>query len=313
MRTATAATLCTAVASSLSMMSSARPALARVTLVRLRDAIAQVVVALLCVGIPFVLSNIAVKWFPQGSDMASLRNGFKTVVLIAAYLGYLRWVEKRSPFELSLAGALKETGVGFLIGASVITASVAVLASLDAYHLDGINLEATWMRYLAGFLAVAILEELIFRVLLFRLVEKFLGSVLAIVLSTAVFGLAHLFNPNASWIATASLALSSVVFVAGFLLTRRLWLCMGLHWAWNLSQALCSLPVSGTETKGLLAGHTSGPAWLAGGDFGIEASLVTLLLSVITASALLYLAGRRGRFMAPNWRIERAAIPTSPS
>jgi uncharacterized protein len=313
MRTATAATLCTAVASSLSMMSSARPTLPHASSLRLRDAIAQVVVALLCVGIPFVLSNIAVKWFPQGSDMASLRNGFKTVVLIAAYLGYLRWVEKRSPFELSLAGALKETGVGFLIGASVITASVAVLASLDAYHLDGINLEATWMRYLAGFLAVAILEELIFRVLLFRLVEKFLGSVLAIVLSTAVFGLAHLFNPNASWIATASLALSSVVFVAGFLLTRRLWLCMGLHWAWNLSQALCSLPVSGSETKGLLAGHTSGPAWLAGGDFGIEASLVTLLLSVITAGALLYLAGRRGRFMAPNWRIERAAIPTSPS
>lgn len=313
MRTATAATLCTAAASSVSMMSSARPALAGATSLRLRDAIAQVVIALLCVGIPFVLSNITVKWFPQGSDMASLRNGFKTVVLIAAYLGYVRWVEKRSPFELSLASALKETGVGFLIGASVIAASVTVLATLDAYHLDGINLEATWLRYLAGFLAVAILEELIFRVLLFRLVEKFLGSVLAIILSTAVFGLAHLFNPNASWIATASLALSSVVFVAGFLLTRRLWLCMGLHWAWNLSQALCSLPVSGSETKGLLAGHTSGPAWLAGGDFGIEASLVTLVLSVITASTLLYLAGQRARFVAPSWRIERAPIPASPS
>jgi membrane protease YdiL (CAAX protease family) len=275
-------------------MSFVRPTLARAPSVRLRDAIRQVVVALLCVGIPFVLSNIAVKlWFPDGASLAPLRNGFKTIVLIAAYLGYVRWVEKRSPFELSLAGALKETGIGLLIGASVISASVAVLAVFDAYHVDGINLETPWIRYLAGFLAVAAIEEMLFRVLLFRLLEKSLGSVLAIVLSTAVFGLAHLFNPNASWISTLSLTLSSVMLVAGFLLTRRLWLCMGLHWSWNLSQALCSLPVSGSETTGLLVGHSSGPAWLAGGDFGIEASVVTLVFSVITASTLLYLASRR--------------------
>jgi len=274
-------------------MSFVRPALARAPVVRLRDAITQAVVALLCVGIPFVLSNIAMKWFADGAGLALLRNGFKPGVLIAAYLGYVRWVEKRSPFELSLAGALKEIGSGFLLGASVIGATVAVLAVLGAYQVDGLNLEATWTRYLAGFLAVAIIEEMIFRVLLFRLLEKSLGSVLAIVLSTAVFGLAHLFNPNASWISTMSLTLSSVMLVAGFLLTRRLWLCMGLHWSWNLSQALCSLPVSGSETTGLLVGHTSGPAWLAGGEFGIEASLVTLVFSVITASTLLYLASRR--------------------
>jgi hypothetical protein len=125
-----------------------------------------------------------------------------------------------------------------------------------------------------------------------------LGSVLAMILSTAVFGLAHLFNPNASWIATASLTLTSVMLVAGFLLTRRLWLCMGLHWSWNLSQALCSLPVSGSETTGLLKGHTSGSVWLSGGGFGIEASMVTLVFSVMTAGTLFYFAGQRGRFIA---------------
>ena len=219
---------------------------------------------------------------------------------------YVQWVEKRSPFELSWAGALHEAGVGFLVGASVISVSVAVLAGLDAYHVDGINLEATWLRYLAGFLAVAILEEMIFRVLLFRLIEQSLGSVLAMILSTAVFGLAHLFNPNASWIATASLTLTSVMLVAGFLLTRRLWLCMGLHWSWNLSQALCSLPVSGSQTAGLLVGHTSGPVWLAGGGFGLEASAVTLFFSVIATGTLLYLAGQRGHFIAPSWRVTRS-------
>jgi len=265
---------------------------------RLRDTIKQLLVAVLYVGIPFVLSNIALKWLPDGAGMAPLRNGFKIVVLIAAYLGYVRWVERRAPFELSLHGAPKEAGVGFLLGASVIGVSVAVLAGLGVYRVDGINLEVTWIRYLVTFLAVAILEEMIFRVLLFRLIEKSLGSVLAIILSTAVFGLAHLINPNASWIAAVSLTLSSVLLVAGFVLTRRLWLCMGLHWSWNLTQALCSLPVSGSETTGLLKGHTSGSVWLSGGGFGIEASVVTLVFSVMTAGTLFYFAGQRGRFIA---------------
>ncbi|HTJ16746.1 MAG TPA: type II CAAX endopeptidase family protein [Steroidobacteraceae bacterium] len=265
---------------------------------RLRDTIKQLLVAVLYVGIPFVLSNIALKWLPDGAGMAPLRNGFKIVVLIAAYLGYVRWVERRAPFELSLHGAPKEAGVGFLLGASVIGVSVAVLAGLGVYRVDGINLEVTWIRYLVTFLAVAILEEMIFRVLLFRLIEKSLGSVLAIILSTAVFGLAHLINPNASWIAAVSLTLSSVILVAGFVLTRRLWLCMGLHWSWNLTQALCSLPVSGSETTGLLKGHTSGSVWLSGGGFGIEASVVTLVFSVMTAGTLFYFAGQRGRFIA---------------
>jgi len=110
-----------------------------VHMTRLRDTLTQLLVAVLCVGIPFVLSNVALKWFPDGAGMAPLRNGFKIVVLVAAYLAYVQWVEKRSPFELSWAGALQEAGVGFLVGASVISVSVAVLAGLDAYHVDGIN------------------------------------------------------------------------------------------------------------------------------------------------------------------------------
>jgi membrane protease YdiL (CAAX protease family) len=266
------------------------------------SAVTQFFVALLCIGVPFVLSNVVVRFFPAGADMAHLRNGFKIAVLVAAYLGYVRWVEKRSPFELSLQGALKETGLGFLLGAGLISLSVALMAAFGSYQVDGFNAEVTWFRYVAGFFAVAMLEELIFRAVLFRLIEKSLGSVIAITLSTALFGLVHLVNPNATWISTASLTLSSLILVASFLLTRRLWLCVGLHWGWNLFQALYSVAVSGVDTKGLLNGHVTGPAWLTGGSFGVEASLLTVLLSLITASYLLYIAHKKGRFIAPYWR-----------
>jgi len=269
---------------------------------RLRQsAVTRFLVALLCIGVPLVLSNIVVRWFPAGAGMAHLRNGFKIAVLVAAYLGYVRWIEKRPPFELSLPGALKETGFGFLLGAGLISLSVALLAVVGGYRVEGINTDVTLFRYAAGFLAVAMLEELIFRAVLFRLIEQSLGSVLAIALSTAGFGLAHRFNPNATWISTANLTLTSLVLVGGFLLTRRLWFCVGVHWAWNLLQALYSVAVSGMGTKGLLKGHVTGPAWVTGGSFGVEASLPALLLSLIAAGCLLYVAYKKGHFTSPYW------------
>jgi membrane protease YdiL (CAAX protease family) len=268
-----------------------------------QSAFTQFIVALLCIGLPFVLSNIVVKFFPATTEMAPLRNGFKIIVLVAAYLGYVRWVEKRSPFELSVSGALKETGFGFLLGAILISLSVALLVAFGSYQVMGINTDITLFRYVSGFLAVAILEELIFRVVLFRLIEKSLGSVIAIILSTALFGIVHLANPNATWISILSLTLSSLVLVAGFLLTRRLWLCMGLHWSWNLFQALYSVSVSGNDTKGLLIGRLTGPAWLTGGSFGVEASVLTLLLCVTTTFFMLSVAHRKGHFTAPYWRL----------
>jgi uncharacterized protein len=267
-----------------------------------QSAVSQFLIALLCIGVPFVLSNIVVKFFPAGSDTVHLRNGFKVAVLVAAYLGYVRWVEKRSPFELSLPGAVKETGFGFLLGAGLISLSVALLAAFGSYHVMGFNTDINLLRYVVGLFAVAVMEELIFRAVLFRLIEKSLGSVIAVVLSASLFGLVHLVNPNAAWISIASLSLISLIFVASFLLTRRLWLCVGLHWGWNLLQALCSVSVSGTDTRGLMNAHVTGPVWLTGGSFGIEASLLTLVLSLITTSCLLYIAHEKGHFVAPYWR-----------
>jgi uncharacterized protein len=267
-----------------------------------RSAVSQFLFALFCIGVPFVLSNIVVSFFPPGTDTAHLRNGFKIAVLITAYLSYVRWVKKRPAFELSLPGALKETGAGFLLGAGLISLSIALLAALGNYQLDGINTNITWFRYIAGFFAVAMLEELIFRAVLFRLIEKSLGSVIAIVLSTALFGLVHLINPNATWLSTVSLTFISLIFVGSFVMTRRVWLCVGLHWSWNLFQALYSVSVSGIETQGVLNGRLIGPSWLTGGGFGVEASVLTLLLSLLTASCLLYKAHRNGQFRAPFWR-----------
>ena len=46
----------------------------------------------------------------------------------------------------------------------------------------------------------------------------------------------------------------------------------------------------------------TGPAWLSGGVFGVEDSVVAVVFCLIAGLGLLRLAARRGAFEAPMWR-----------
>ena len=90
-----------------------------------------------------------------------------------------------------------------------------------------------------------------FRGVLFRWLEEFGGSWVALLLTSVLFGAAHLANPNASWIAAIGIALEAGVMLgAAYMLTRSLWLPMGLHAAWNFTQGeIFDIPVSGTKVR----------------------------------------------------------------
>jgi hypothetical protein len=73
--------------------------------------------------------------------------------------------------------------------------------------------------------------------------------------------------------APSALALEAGVMLgAAYLVTRRLWLAIGIHGAWNFTQAgIFSVPTSGIAMNGVFVGALGGPAWLSGGAFGAEA------------------------------------------
>jgi hypothetical protein len=86
------------------------------------------------------------------------------------------------------------------------------------------------------------------------------------------------------------------------MLTRRLWLCIGTHIAWNFTQGgIFSVTVSGGEIKGLLSSRMVGPDWLTGGTFGAEASVVALGLCLAAGIVLLVLAINKGNVVPPGW------------
>jgi membrane protease YdiL (CAAX protease family) len=89
---------------------------------------------------------------------------------------------------------------------------------------------------------------------------------------------------------------------AAYMLTRSLWLPMGLHAAWNFTQGeIFDVPVSGLDEHGLVQAKLSGPALLSGGGFGLEASLFAMVIATTAGIWLVWLAVKRGQLMQPRW------------
>jgi membrane protease YdiL (CAAX protease family) len=162
-------------------------------------------------------------------------------------------------------------------------------------------------------IAVAILpgfmEELLFRGIMFRWIEELAGSWVALLLTSALFGLGHFYNPNATAFSSFAIALEAGVLLGGaYMLTRNLWLAIGLHAAWNFTQGwIFDVPVSGTNQDGMVEAQLSGPELLSGGAFGLEASVIAMVLATSAGVVLVVLAVKRGQLMQPWWTRRRMA------
>ena len=221
-----------------------------------------------------------------------------------AYYGYVRLVEKRTVTELAGQGALGELGRGALIGVALFSSTIGVLAALGLYRITGMGSISDLVGPLAQSLAAAATEEIVFRGVIFRLSEASLGTPLALLISATVFGLIHLLNGNATLQGALCIIFEAgILLAAAFMLTRRLWFPMGMHFAWNFTQGgIFGVAVSGGATAGLFRGVLSGPAWLSGGAFGAEGSVVALVLCAAVGVGLLRVSWVRGRFVRPFWR-----------
>jgi len=198
----------------------------------------------------------------------------------AVYLGFAHFIEQRAASELSLPGMGKQFGAGLLIGAGLYTACELILMGLGIYRIDGLNPLSYMLPAIAMALSSSVFEELLFRGVLFLSVEKWFGSWVALVVSSLVFGLTHLVNPQATIEGALFIAVEAgVLLAAALMLTRRLWLCIGFHMAWNYTQsAIFSGIVSGNEAEqGLIRSTMKGPDWLTGGNFGVESSVLSLV------------------------------------
>jgi membrane protease YdiL (CAAX protease family) len=223
----------------------------------------------------------------------------------AVYIGYSLFIERRAVSELALPGMGRELGIGLLVGAGLYAACELILMALGIYRIDGLNPLRFMIPAIAMALSSGVYEELLFRGVLFRSVEKWFGSWAAMVVSSLVFGLTHLMNPSGTIEGALFIAVEAgILLAAAFMLTRRLWMSMGFHVAWNYTQsAIFSSIVSGNDaSQGLVRSTIEGPDFLTGGRFGVESSVLALLLCTTTGIAMLVMAAKRGRIVLPVWK-----------
>jgi len=230
------------------------------------------------------------------------------ILLPLGALALLVWGVERRPLAeggLGLQGSLRDLLVGLTGGGVLMGLVIGVLALLGWYRVEGFVWNGPLLlSAIAFWLEVAIREEVYFRAVLFRSVEEYLGSWASLAISALFFGLAHHANPNASWISSLGIAVEAgVLLAAAYMLTRSLWLAIGVHWGWNLFQGtIFGAPVSGLQIEGLLRVSMTGPEWATGGRFGPEAGLVAILLATAFGLGLLYWAAWRGQVQPPFWR-----------
>lgn len=240
----------------------------------------------------------------SNGQWAIIGGSIVAAVFMLAYIGFGRLVEHRQLSDVSLKGALVELLAGLAIGALLFSLVVAVIALLGGYQVVGTRPASVLYPIIGLSIVSGVTEEIMLRGLFFRIIENWLGSWVALVLSAALFGALHLGNPNATLVAGGAIAIEAGVMLAAiYMVTRRLWAAIGVHVAWNFTQGgVYGIPVSGFDVQGLLVPRITGPELLTGGDFGAEASLPAMLICTAFGITLLVIAARRGQVKQPYWR-----------
>jgi hypothetical protein len=239
--------------------------------------------------------------WPERSGPAQLAAHVLGVISgLGVYALAVRLAEGRWPSEIAWRPALPQVGVGLLIGAAMFAAVMAVMAGFGLYDIRALGPAPAWIS-VGKAVQSGVVEELMIRAVLLRLVWRAFGPWAAFAVTAALFGFGHLPNPNATVFAAVCIALEAGIMLGAFYaLTGRVWVSIGVHAAWNFTQGyVFGAAVLGSDFGPAMARSTARPGfpeWLTGGAFGPEASLPALVICTAVGVAAAWAAWRAGQF-----------------
>ncbi|HEY9734431.1 MAG TPA: type II CAAX endopeptidase family protein [Drouetiella sp.] len=231
---------------------------------------------------------------------------------------YVVFIQKRQFLSTGIVkkGVIPEISCGFALGFIVSGGAILGMYLLSAYRVAGLNWHANLLYPFVLFFFAAVVEEVVFRIFVFQTCERKWGTVPALVIASILFGLVHMVNTvdNAT-VGQQLMGCVFLVFEAGFLLNavflinRRIWLPLGMHWAWNFFEG----PIFGTIVSGqnfgpsLITAQTSGSMLASGGPFGPEGSVPGLLVGVICGAVATWYSVKKGAFRVAHENSEEVA------
>ncbi len=219
--------------------------------------------------------------------------------VMGSYWAFVRWYERRPVRELRVRVAVD---TGWRLRRSPVDCG----ADGGAYSSG--HYQVTSVRGLGGvgdvlfvILVAAVIEEITFRGLLFRILEERMGTRVALAVSAVVFSVAHYANDGFTPTTLIAVVLTGLMWSGVYVVSRSLWVAAAHHCCWNATIFLTGLPLSGQEEwrrQAPLVSEYLGSEFWSGGAFGPENSVLTIALSVLICLAL--------------WRLARAMDSTFP-
>ena len=217
------------------------------------------------------------------------------VAALYAFKKYLSWYAEDGE-SLSFRGKMRMMGIGWTVAAVNFMAIIVCLFLCGYYRIVTVEFDvASQLSWLSLFLLVGVVEEVVFRGILFRLITDKWNITVGLTTSSLLFGLAHLGNPGATlWAALAIALASDCLFGMAYAYHQTIWVPIGMHWAWNyLEGGVFGCAVSGAplDYQPLITPRISGPDILTGGAFGPEASIICVALGIVlsTVYTVLYI------------------------
>ena len=207
------------------------------------------------------------------------------------YAVWWKITEKRAAKDLPMGRLLPDTCIGFGIGILFFALVTGCIALAGCYKVTGMGNDWNALaRALFLFLVVAVGEEVLFRGIVFRMMDQRWGTPVALIVSALIFGFVHITNDNATvWSSVAIAVEAGLLLGAAYKWAGNLWVPIGIHWSWNFFQGpVFGFAVSGNGTQSLLKTVIEGPEWLTGGPFGAKASVPAFVLGLAFAIAFLY-------------------------
>jgi uncharacterized protein len=227
------------------------------------------------------------------------------VLVLTVYILFVRLIERRSILELRLKNFWINAGLGFFIGFLLQSLVVLIIWFNGGYQVLSLNPISYLLPAFAVGITSAIFEEILFRGILYRIIEESLGTVWALVISSLIFGLMHLANRNSSLYSAFAIAIEAgLLLAAAYVYSKSLWMPILLHFSWNFCEGgIYGANLSGDVlSKSLITSRFTGSEWITGGAFGPENSIQAIILGIIATLVLLRIVYKQGKMVLPYWK-----------
>ncbi|MGM9747392.1 MAG: lysostaphin resistance A-like protein [Candidatus Cryptobacteroides sp.] len=216
--------------------------------------------------------------------------------ILTLFLLWTKLFEKSWRFELLTESVFRNSGIGIVTGVLFFGFFTGILALSGLYGAQYASPDWNYIILnLFLYFLVACGEEVVFRGIVFRMIDERFGMWWALGISALLFGFIHIFQANASlWSSIAIAIEAGILLGAAFKYSGSLWLPIGIHWTWNFTQGnVCGFPVSGiSDGESIFTAIVSGPELITGGAFGPEASIISVILGTLLSVMFIWLTKR---------------------